>query len=102
MNDWNPTQEQSAAILELIGNRQDVAFEGKTTDRMGRCGLKFSLEGSYAPGEDQDDRYTYLHSFIFDPSTGHLNAYEQVAGEDIDYFVPGGTLHSVTVSAPGR
>lgn len=100
MNDWNPSQTQSAAVLELLEKRQDVRFDGKTTDRMGRSGLMFSIDGNYAPGEDQNDRYSYQHSFIFDTTTGHLNAYEQVAGKDIDYFVPGGTLHSVTVSAP--
>jgi hypothetical protein len=71
-------------------------------DRLGRTGLMFSAVGSYAPGYDPNDRYTYRHSFIFDASTGHLNAYEEVAGEDIDYFVPGGTLHSVTVGSPYR
>lgn len=100
MGTWNPSQVQSAAVLKLLLHRSDIAFDGKTTDRMGRPGLMFSIEGSYAPGYDQDDRYTYRYSFIFDTATGHLNAYEQVAGQDIDYFVPGGTLNSVTVAAP--
>lgn len=100
MNDWNPSQTQSAGVLELLEKRPDVRFDGKTTDRMGRAGLMFSIDGSYAPGEEQGDRYSYQYSFIFDATTGHLNAYEEVAGKDIDYFVPGGTLHSVTVAAP--
>lgn len=100
MNNWNPSQTQSAAVLQLLEKRPDVRFDGETTDRMGRPGLMFTKVGSYAPGEDQNDRYSYQHSFIFDATTGHLNAYEQVAGKDIDYFVPGGTLHSVTVAAP--
>ena len=100
MRDWNPSQAQSAAVLELLAEHPGVVFDGKVTDRMGRPGLMFSAVGSYAPGYDQNDRYTYRHSFVFDPETGHLNAYEEVAGQDIDYFMPGGTLNSVTVAAP--
>ena len=99
MQGWNPSQAQSAAVLELIRDRPDITFDGQAKDRMGRPGLMFSTVGGYHPGDD-GTHYTYRFSFIFDPETGHLNAYEQVAGEDIDYFVPGGTLHSVTVAPP--
>ncbi|MEE1621631.1 hypothetical protein ACQ7DA_10610 [Zafaria sp. J156] len=100
MAGWNPSQDQSAAVLELLMDMPHVEFDGQVADRMGRPGLMFSATGSYAPGTVTDDRNTYRHSFIFDPETGHLNAYEQVAGEDIDYFVPGGTLRSATVAMP--
>lgn len=97
---WNPSQAQSTAVLELIRDRANVTFDGRTKDRMGRPGLMFSVHGGYRPSELSDDRYSYRYSFIFDPETGHLNAYEQVAGQDIDYFRAGGTLHSVTKAPP--
>ncbi|ALQ31506.1 hypothetical protein AA310_05175 [Arthrobacter sp. YC-RL1] len=43
------------------------------------------------------DTLTYRYSFIFDSATGHLNAFEEVA-VNVDGFVQGGTLNSITVA----
>ncbi|MER8024876.1 hypothetical protein [Glutamicibacter protophormiae] len=97
MKDWNPSQAQSAAVLELLQGRTDVTFDGETVDRMGRPGLMFSIENEYAPGYIPTDTLTYRYSFIFDSATGHLNAFEEVA-LNAPGFVQGGTLNSFTVA----
>ncbi|WP_146955876.1 hypothetical protein [Glutamicibacter soli] len=97
MVDWNPSQAQSAAVLELLQGRTDITFDGETTDRLGRTGLVFSLNQDYVPGYIPTDILTYRYSFIFDSTTGHLNAFEEVAA-NVDGFVQGGTLNSITVA----
>lgn len=94
---WNPSQSQSAVVLELLQHRDDITFDGETVDRMGRPGLMFSIENEYAPGYIPTDTLTYRYSFIFDSATGHLNAFEEVA-VNVDGFVQGGTRKSITVA----
>ncbi len=97
MQGWNPSQAQSAAVLELLQGRTDVTFDGETTDRLGRTGLVFSINHDYVPGYIPTNILTYRYSFIFDSATGHLNAFENVA-VIVDGFAHGGTLNSVTVA----
>ncbi|WP_345473233.1 hypothetical protein QMQ05_04075 [Glutamicibacter ectropisis] len=97
LQDWNPSQAQSAAVLQLLQGRTDITFDGETTDRMGRAGLVFSIDQNYVPGYDPNNVDALRYSFIFDTATGHLNAFEEVA-VDVDGFVQGGTRNSVTVA----
>ena len=97
MFDWNPSQAQSAAVLELLQGRTDITFDGETTDRLGRAGLVFSIDHDFVPGYDPSYVDAYRYSFIFDSATGHLNAFEEVA-VNVDGFVQGGTRNSITVA----
>ena len=98
MQNWNPSQAQSEAVLELLRDRSDITFDGETKDRLGRAGLMFSIENEFAHGYVPTDKSTYRYSFIFDSTTGHLNAFEEVA-VSVDGFPDGGTLNSVTVAS---